>query len=60
MGTHMRDNVFMRFVGCDTVEGLVVSASHENAVRTYATNFRVLPIERPIKREEADGRVHTP
>ena len=36
----------------------MVSASREDAVRTYAVNFGVWPIERPVKREEADGRVH--
>ena len=51
-------DVFMRFVGCVSVEGLVVSASREDAVRTYAMNFRVWPIERPVKREEADRPVH--
>ncbi len=36
----------------------MVSASREDAVRTYAMNFRVWPIERPVKREEADRPVH--
>lgn len=47
----------MRFMGCVSVEGLVVSASRENAVRTYAVNFGVWPIEGPVKCKEADGRV---
>jgi hypothetical protein len=51
-------NVLMRFVGRVSVEGLVVSASRENTVRTYAVNFSVWPIEGPVKCEEADGRVH--
>ncbi len=38
----------------------MVSASREDAVRTYAMNFHVWPIERPVKHEEADGRAHTP
>jgi len=37
----------------------VVNASRENAVRTYAVNFGVWPIEGPVKCEEADGRVQT-
>jgi hypothetical protein len=53
-------NVLMRFVGCVSVEGLVVGASRENVVRTYAVNLGMWPIEGPVKREEADGRVHTP
>jgi hypothetical protein len=47
----------MRLVGCVSGEGLVVSASLENAVRTYAVNFGVWPIEGPVKCEEADGWV---
>jgi hypothetical protein len=49
----------MRFVGCVSVEGLVVTASRENVVRTYAVNFGVWPIKGPVKREEADRRVRT-
>ena len=50
----------MRFAaGCVSVEGLVVSASRENAIRAYAVNFGVWPIEGPVKCEEADGGVHT-
>ena len=37
----------------------MVSASRENAVRTYAMNFGVWPIEGPVKCEQADGRVNT-
>ena len=49
----------MRFAGCVSVEGLVVSSSGENAVRTCAVNLGVWPVEGPVKCEEADGRVHT-
>jgi hypothetical protein len=37
----------------------VVTASRENVVRTYAVNFGIWPTKGPVKREEADGRVHT-
>jgi hypothetical protein len=37
----------------------VISASLDDAVRTYAVNFGVWPIEGPVKCEETDGRVHT-
>lgn len=49
----------MQFVGCVSMEGLVFIASRDNAVRTYAVDFGVWPIEGPVKCEEADGRVHT-
>jgi hypothetical protein len=48
----------MGFAGVSR-EGLVVSASRENAVRTYAVNFGVWPVEGPVKCDEADGRLHT-
>jgi hypothetical protein len=47
----------MGFVGCISVESLVVFASREDTVRTYAENFGVWSIEGPVKREKADGRV---
>jgi hypothetical protein len=40
------------------MESLMISASREDAVRTYAENFGIWPIKGPVEREEADGRVH--
>jgi hypothetical protein len=37
----------------------VISASCEDSGRAYAVNFGIWPIEGPVERKEADGRVHT-